>query len=102
MGRNAIENEQQQMYHLIIIIYFSFDHVGVTNLYELNGFAYQLCTNSFEINPSDWLINVLNLCIVEKHVNELKRIHSPIITLKIIKGIFLIKEHCIFDIIPVK
>ncbi len=33
MGRNAIENEQQQMYHLIIIIYFSFDHVGATNLY---------------------------------------------------------------------
>jgi hypothetical protein len=39
MGRNAIENEQQQIYHLIIIIYFGFDHVDTTNLYKMNGFA---------------------------------------------------------------
>ncbi|AUB67209.1 hypothetical protein CSW12_30720 (plasmid) [Bacillus cereus] len=53
MGRNAIENEQQQMDNLIIMIYFSFDHVDTTNLYETNGFVYQLYTNSLETNSSD-------------------------------------------------
>ncbi|MDA2638918.1 hypothetical protein PDQ79_31330 [Bacillus cereus] len=53
MGRNAIENEQQQMDNLIIMICFSFDHVDTTNLYETNGFAYQLYTNSLETNASD-------------------------------------------------
>jgi hypothetical protein len=72
MGRNAIENEQQQIYHLIIIIYFGFDHVDTTNLYKMNGFVYQLYTNSFETNHSDWLINVFNLYRIEKHANEIK------------------------------
>lgn len=102
MGRNAIENEQQQMDNLIIMIYFSFDHVDTTNLYETNGFVYQLYANSLETNASDWLVNVFNLCGVEKHANELKRVHNPIITFKIIEGVFLIKEHCIFNIIPGK
>ncbi|WP_269061755.1 hypothetical protein [Bacillus sp. SRB3LM] len=44
MGRNAIENEQQQN---------RFDHVDTTNLYETNGFVYQLYTNSLETNSSD-------------------------------------------------
>ncbi|MEK4418538.1 hypothetical protein [Bacillus sp. FSL K6-0268] len=66
MGRNAIENEQQQMYDLIIIIYFRFDHVNPANLYEMNGFVYQLYTTSFETNSSDWLINVFDLCGVEQ------------------------------------
>jgi hypothetical protein len=68
----------------------------------MNGFAYQLYTNSFETNSSDWLINVLNLYVVEKYANELKRTHDPIITHKIIEGIFLIKEYCMFGIIPVR
>ncbi|WP_139362523.1 hypothetical protein [Bacillus cereus] len=53
MGRNAVENEQQQIDDLIIMIYFSFDHVDTTNLYETNGFVYQLYTNSLETNSSD-------------------------------------------------
>ena len=53
MGRNAIENEQQQMDNLIIMIYFSIDHVYTTNLYGTNGFVYQLYTNSLETNSSD-------------------------------------------------
>ncbi|WP_157812415.1 hypothetical protein [Bacillus cereus] len=54
MGRNAIENKQQQQIdNLIIMIYFSFDHVDTTNLYETNGFVYQLYTNSLETNSSD-------------------------------------------------
>jgi hypothetical protein len=96
MGRNAIENEQQQIYPLIIIRYFSFDHVNTTNLYEMNGFAYQLYTNSFETNSSDWLINVLNLYVVEKkYANELKRRHDPIITLKIDTRSIWRKIYCV-------
>ncbi|MBG9618025.1 hypothetical protein ABE15_34275 [Bacillus cereus] len=102
MEGNEIKSKQQQIYPLIIIIYFSFDHVDITNLYETNGFAYQLYTPSFETNSSDCLRNVLNSCVAEKYANELKRIHDPIIILKIIEGIFLIKEYCIFDILPVK
>ncbi|WP_208742608.1 hypothetical protein [Bacillus cereus] len=39
----------------IIIIYFSFVHVHVdaTNLYEMNGFLYQLYANASETNSSD-------------------------------------------------
>ncbi|MBG9615826.1 hypothetical protein [Bacillus cereus] len=77
MERNAIENKQQQMDDLIIMIYFSFVHVEITNLYEMNGFVHQLYTNSFEIRSSDWPINVSNLCVVEKTCKRIKANTQP-------------------------
>lgn len=61
-----------------------------------------LYTTSFATPPSDWPINAFYFIRIVKHTNELKRIYGPISTLKIIEGIFLIKENCIFGIIPVR
>ncbi|UIJ70177.1 hypothetical protein LW858_33290 (plasmid) [Bacillus cereus] len=53
MGRNAVENEQQQIDDLIIMIYFSFDHVDTTNLYGTNGLVLVQIKDTFPKNNED-------------------------------------------------
>ncbi len=60
MGRNAVENEQQQIDDLIIMIYFSFDHVDTTNLYGTNGLVLVQIKDEIMTIPTGIILYAVN------------------------------------------